>query len=126
MEELQVENIAAAQWRRKRTWCLETARIAHATLVREQAGDELANRLNKLIPSTHSALGVGDVAQSGHGLDLVRRYEIGFSREYLRARAELRTLQAERRQKESEFSKQTEPKPDPEPDPSLSLGFWAS
>jgi hypothetical protein len=129
MEERQVENIAAAQWRQRRTWCLETARIAHATLVREQAGDEFANRLNQAIPSTHSALGVGDVAVSGHGLELVRKYEIGFSREYLRGRAELRTLQAERRERESESPKQTEPKPAPDPievdpDPLLSLAFW--
>jgi hypothetical protein len=100
LEERAVETMAVADWRCRRVWCVEMAQIAHATLLQEQSADDLTHQHNNEIPAVHTALAIGSLADNGRALEYLRRCEAQYSLQYRRARAELKDLQAERREHE--------------------------
>jgi hypothetical protein len=99
LQERVVETITVTDWYRRRYWELGMAKVAHATILQEHAGDHFTNDLNKEIPSAHTAIAVSDNQRT---MDFFRRCDSSYSREYRRARLELKELQAERKQKEAE------------------------
>jgi len=114
-EERVVENMAAAEWRRRRIWEVETAAIARGTVVSQQAGDELADTLNRQIPATHVSIAMSGASGKSLSLEAFRRYETASSRDLNRNILLLEQLQARRRRgtRESNFSKQSEPSAEP-------------
>jgi hypothetical protein len=118
-----VENMAVADWRRQRLWCLEMAQYTHAIRIQERANDPIADQENIEIPSMHTALAFAGLSDRGNSLSNMNRYEIRYAREYLRtlqAFREHRALRLAAEQKrlatakktlkrKSKISKQTEP-----------------
>jgi hypothetical protein len=90
-----VEVMAAAHWRRKRAWCVEKDQLTHAIEARQ--ADQNAQE-NSDSPSRQTALAFGS-------LKSIRRYEVTYSREFLR---HLNLYESRRRN--DDFTKQTEPK----------------
>ena len=97
-----VEIMAAAHWRRKRAWHLEMAQHTHAILARQSAGDPAVDRENTQYPWMHTALAFADLCDSSSGFRTLHRYEVSFSRDFIR---HLRLLGLKRN-----ISKQSEPK----------------
>ena len=89
-----VEIMAAAHWRRKRSWCIEKEQLTHAI---ENAGSETVDS-----PSMQTALAFGALCDGPGTLKSIRRYEVTYSREFLR---HLNLYESRR-----DFTKQTEPK----------------
>ena len=80
-----VEVMAVADWRRSRLWCLEMAHYVHAIHAQERAADPIANQENSEIPSMHTALAFAALTDHSQVLERLNRYEIRYSREYLRS-----------------------------------------
>ncbi len=106
-----VEIMAAAHWRRKRSWCIEKDQFDHAieaievieSPVEPNASQE--NSENAAPPSLQTALAFSALCSKSPTLKTLRRYEVTNSREFLR---HLSIYESRRR--ESDFSKRTEPK----------------
>jgi hypothetical protein len=96
-----IDIMAAAHWRRMRVWSLEKAHFIEETRKRLAAeGDDGSPPITQLARTFRS------LADGSHTLELLRRYEISFSREYQRALASI--YRGQDRKKE-EISKRTEP-----------------
>jgi len=112
LENEYVEIMAAANWRRKRAWYLETARLTNAIQARKNAqaegsvvpaaADPVADPLaptpgdpdaNSESPAMQTALAFGDLCDGSSVLQTLHRHEIRLSREFVR---HLRLLRAGR------------------------------
>jgi len=80
-------------WRRMRIWCLESAELTHRTRIQERGAGAEAIAENQEIPSMSTAHAFHELADKSRVLDVLKRYEIGNSREYTRA---LSMIQSER------------------------------
>jgi hypothetical protein len=101
LESNQIEIMAVAHWRRMRIWSLEKAHYIEETRKRLAAeGDDGSPPIIQLARSFRA------LADGSSVLELLSRYEIRFSREYLRA---LACLNQNRDRKNAEISKQSEP-----------------
>ena len=100
IEERVVETIAVSDWYRRRYWCLGMAKVAHATILQEQSSDDFTNALHQEIGGIQTALAVSKLADTGRTLEFFRRCDSGYSREYRRARLELKELQTDRFKRE--------------------------
>ncbi len=101
-----VEIMAAAHWRRKRAWCIERDQLTHAIEARQvdandQPPSENAASENAESPSMQTALAFGALCGGPGNLKSIRRYEVTWSREFLRHLS----LYESRH----DFTKQTEP-----------------
>jgi hypothetical protein len=88
-ESFLVESMAVVDWKRLRAWCCEMAAIAHATRLQQMSADDVVNEMHQEIPAMLTALAMKNLADTSHYLELVRRYEVGSSRESRRIREEL-------------------------------------
>jgi hypothetical protein len=104
-----VEIMAVADWRRSRLWCLETAQYIHGTHQQERAHDPWADQENSEVPSMHTALAFKALSDESRSLELLNRYEVRYSREYLRTLIYYKSQRSDRG-KNSQISKRTEPK----------------
>jgi hypothetical protein len=106
-----VENMAVADWRRMRLWCLEMAQYSHAIRIQQRANDPVANQENIEIPAMHTALAFADLTDRGNSLSSLNRYEVRYGREYVRTLHAFREHRALRLAAEKvKISKQSEPK----------------
>jgi hypothetical protein len=101
LEERVVETIAVCDWHRRRYWVLGMAKAAHSAALQEQNCDALSHEMSKEITALPTALAIGDL-DNCRTLEFFRRCDSAYSREYRRARAELKELQAERLKREKE------------------------
>ena len=96
-----IEIMAAAHWRRKRSWCIEKDQIDHAIQERETAAGPGPAQENSELVSMQTALAFGALCNNSTTLKNLRRYEVSHSREFLR---HLFIYESRRN-----FSKRTEP-----------------
>ncbi|MFN7925139.1 MAG: hypothetical protein U0Q16_33890 [Bryobacteraceae bacterium] len=101
-----VEQMAAAQWRIRRAWALETATL---DLEIVQSGPQVSETFDRIDQPTRTAIAHKNLTDNSRSLAAIQRHEARLAREYHRALGELRELQADRKaQEESQ-----EPPPDP-------------
>jgi hypothetical protein len=92
-----LEQLAAAQWRIRRAWAIESA-----TYDLEIAASDSYVRENfdQIDQPTRTAIAHRNLTDQSRSLASIQRYEARLSREYHRALSELRALQQERRSRE--------------------------
>jgi hypothetical protein len=100
LEERVVETISVCDWYRRRYWVLGMAKVGHATALQEKSADDFTNEMHNDIAAVQTALAVSKLADTGRTLEYFRRCDTGYSREYLRARKELKELQTDRAKRE--------------------------
>ena len=105
IEGVLIDTMHHANWRRKRAWFVEQNLLTNAI---QSLGDQ-ENSEKGASPSAQTALAFKSVSDSGGTLKNVRRYEISYSREFLR---NLQTYESRRRANAVNpvITKQTEPK----------------
>jgi hypothetical protein len=96
LEERVVETITVSDWHRRRYWVVGMVRVAHATVLQEQASDSFTRKFSQEYGATQTALAVGNLVDHGRSLEFFRRCDASYSREYRNARKELKELQADR------------------------------
>jgi hypothetical protein len=85
IESIQTEVMAVAHWRRMRLWSLEKALYLQETLKRQDAQAEHEEGDDGETPITHLAHSFRSLADQSHALELLKRCETRYGREYLRA-----------------------------------------
>jgi hypothetical protein len=100
-EFLLVEEMAAAAWRQRRAWALETA---HYNRTMKENEPELQKQFDKLDHGTRTAAAHQSLIEKGKALANIQRHEERLSRQYDRALRRLMELQRHRRELEKEIA----------------------
>jgi hypothetical protein len=111
-EFLLVERMAAAEWRLRRLWSMETAMYDHE-MVRQM--EMVESTYEEIDETTRAALAHEELSKQ-RALSNLQQNESRLERQYARALKQLKSLQAERKQSVS-------PSPSPSPSPSESASI---
>ncbi|MEZ5356825.1 MAG: hypothetical protein R2762_29660 [Bryobacteraceae bacterium] len=97
-EFLLVEEMAAAAWRQRRAWSIESAHFDLAMVQNEPAIQE---QFNKIDHAARTAIAHKSLIEQGRALANIQRHEERLSRQHDRALRRLQELQRQRRQREA-------------------------
>jgi len=117
-EFLLVERMAAAEWRLRRLWSMETATYDHE-MVRQM--ETIESTYDQIDETTRAALAHQELSKD-RALTNLQHHESRLERQYARALKQLQSLQAERKQSASpspseSASIRVHPRPEPVPAP---------
>lgn len=112
-----VENLVAVIWRQRRLWGIESA-LLDVTMDCQQ--EEIAEKFKRIDQGIRLALAFGKLADEGHALSLLCRYESRLRRDHDRILDRLHATQAARRRAEAEHTPTLVAEPEPTlPEPLL-------
>ncbi len=95
-----LEIMAADDWRRSRSWYMENIHLSRAADAQESSE----------APAVRAALGFGALAERSNILQILHRYEVRNSRDFLRHLLLFESRRA-RKKNQPDFSEQSEPNP---------------